>query len=258
MNGWWKFHRQMFENPVVNKDSEYFYVWCWILTYAAYEEKRVLFDGQDIVLERGQLLTTAKHIATSLNINESKVNRILKKLKIEKQIDKQTSSRNTLITVLNWDLYQESDKQNEEQVTSKRQTSEEQMKSKRQTNGKPSYYNKEYKKERTKEYKNGENDDSDKSTEEKPKGKVYYPNDEKLNQAFLDFMKMRNSIKKPMTDRAITRAMNSLQKLSGGDNDLAIRILEQSIFHCWQDLYELKENNSKQSFGKGGIDWSKV
>lgn len=95
-------------------------------------------------------------------------------------------------------------------------------------------------------------------TEEKPKGQVYYPNDEKLNQAFLDFMKMRKSIKKPMTDRAITRAMNSLQKLSGGDNDLAIRILEQSIFHCWQDLYELKEDNNKQSFGKGGIDWSKV
>lgn len=96
------------------------------------------------------------------------------------------------------------------------------------------------------------------SAEEKPKGKVYYPNDEKLNQAFLDFIKMRKSIKKPMTDRAITRAMNSLQKLAGNDNDLAIRILEQSIFHCWQDLYELKEDNSKQSFGKGSIDWSKV
>lgn len=155
MNGWWKFHRQMFENPVVNKDSEYFYVWCWILTYATYEEKRVLFNGKDIVLEKGQLLTTTKHIATSLNINESKVNRILKKLKIEKQIDKQTSSRNTLITVLNWNLYQESDKQNEEQVTNKRQASEEQMKSNRQTNGKPSYYNK----ERIEEHEKEENGD---------------------------------------------------------------------------------------------------
>ncbi len=252
MNGWWKFHRQMFENPVVNKDSEYFYVWCWILTYAAYEEKRVLFDGKDIVLQRGQLLTTAKHISTSLNINESKVNRILKKLKIEKQIDKQTSSRNTLITVLNWNFYQEIDKQNEEQVTSKRQTSEEQMKSNRQTNGKPSYCNKEYKKERIEEDKNVGNEDSENLEDEKPKGKVYYPNDEKLNQAFLDFMKMRKSIKKPMTDRAITRAMNSLQKLSGGDNDLAIQILEQSIFHCWQDVYELKEDKQSNSYAKNG------
>lgn len=222
------------------------------------KKKRVLFDGQDIVLEKGQLLTTTKHIAISLNINESKVNRILKKLKNEKQIDKQTSSRNTLITVINWNLYQESDKQNDEQVTNKRQTNKEQMKSNRQTSGEPSYYNKEYKKERMEEDKHGENTDLDKLEDEKPKGKVYYPNDEKLNQAFLDFMKMRNSIKKPMTDRAITRAMNSLQKLSGGDNDLAIQILEQSIFHCWQDVYELKKDNGKQSFGKGGIDWSKV
>lgn len=87
---------------------------------------------------------------------------------------------------------------------------------------------------------------------EKPKGKVYYPNDEKLNQAFLDFMKMRKSIKKPMTDRAITRAMNSLQRLAGNDNDLAIKILEQSIFHCWQDVYELKEDNKNGSFVKNG------
>lgn len=115
---------------------------------------------------------------------------------------------------------------------------------------------------RTKEEDNLQTETAQKQSieteDEKPKGKLYYPNDEKLNQAFLDFMKMRKSIKKPMTDRAITRAMNSLQKLSGGDNDLAIRILEQSIFHCWQDLYELKEDNNKQSFGKVGIDWSKV
>lgn len=254
MNGWWKFHRQMFENPVVNKDSEYFYVWCWILTYAAYEEKRVLFDGQDIILEKGQLLTTTKHIATSLNINESKVNRILKKLKNEKQIDKQTSSRNTLITVLNWNLYQESDKQNDEQVTNKRQTSEEQMTSNRQTNGKPSYYIKKERKEEIKEEKEQKEqkeaveskDKKTNTTAKTKKEKVYYPNDEKLNQAFLDFMEMRKSIKKPMTDRAITRAMNMLQKLAGSDNDLAIQILEQSIYHCWQDLYELKDKN--QSF----------
>lgn len=70
---------------------------------------------------------------------------------------------------------------------------------------------------------------------------VYYPNDEKLNEAFIDFVKMRKSTGKPITsNRAITRAMNRLQKLAGNDNDLAIQIIDQSIFHCWQDFYELK------------------
>lgn len=242
MNGWWKFHRQMFENPIVNKDSEYFYVWCWILTYAAYEEKRVLFDGQDIVLEKGQLLTTTKHIATSLNINDSKVNRILKKLKIEKQIDKQTSSRNTLITVLNWNLYQESDKQNDEQVTNKRQTSEEQMTNERQTNDKPSYYIKNKRKEEKEENKKEE-----KSKKKEPA--VYYPNDELLDSAFKEFLVMRNKIKKPIaTKQALTRMMNRIEKLSGGDNDLAIKILNQSTDHCWQDVYELKEDKQNCRF----------
>ena len=90
------------------------------------------------------------------------------------------------------------------------------------------------------------------------KSKIYYPNDEKLNQAFLDFMDMRKKIKKPMTDRAITRAMNNLQKLSNGDNDLAIQILEQSIFHCWQDLYALKSDSGGKRTGSGGIDWDNV
>lgn len=76
----------------------------------------------------------------------------------------------------------------------------------------------------------------------------YYPNDEKLNQAFLDFMEMRKKIKKPMTDRAITLAMNKLRDLSTDsstgsmDNDLAIKILEQSTLNCWQGLFPVKGN----------------
>ena len=74
---------------------------------------------------------------------------------------------------------------------------------------------------------------------------------------------MRKRIKKPIcTDKALHRAMNTLEKLSGGDNDLAVKILNQSVDHCWQGLFELKEDNSNkqvnQNFGKGAIDWDNV
>ena len=150
--GWSKFHRQIFDNPVCTKDAEYFFVWCYILTEAKYEEERALFKNEEIVLQKGQLLITIKDVASKLNICESKVNRILKKLEIEKQIEKQTSNKNTLITVLNWEKYQADEKQNEEQVKNERQTSEKQVKNKWKTSEKPSYYNKEIKKERNKEY----------------------------------------------------------------------------------------------------------
>ena len=90
---------------------------------------------------------------------------------------------------------------------------------------------------------------------------VYYPNDEKLNQAFIDFMEMRKKIKKPMTDRAITLAMNKLKELSTlpfsdtMDNDLAIQILEQSTMNCWQSLYPINKSSGKQA---NGIDWNNV
>lgn len=63
--------------------------------------------------------------------------------------------------------------------------------------------------------------------------------------AFRDWEKMRKQIKKPLTDLAKTRAVNKLEKLSGGDKDKAIAILEQSTDHCWQDLYELKDEPEK-------------
>ena len=92
---------------------------------------------------------------------------------------------------------------------------------------------------------------------------VYYPDDEKLNQAFADFVDMRKKIKKPMTERAVTLAMNKLKKLSevpfadSMDNDLAIQILEQSTMNCWQDLYPLKDNGNKRS-SSVGVDWDNV
>lgn len=47
--------------------------------------------------------------------------------------------------------------------------------------------------------------------------------------------------------------MNTLEKLSGGDNDLAVKILNQSVDHCWQGLFELKEDNSNKQQGKKNV-----
>lgn len=85
------------------------------------------------------------------------------------------------------------------------------------------------------------------------KEQMYYPNDELLDSAFKEFLVMRNKIKKPIaTKQALTRMMNRIEKLSGGDNDLAIKILNQSTDHCWQDVYELKEDKQNNSYAKNG------
>lgn len=80
----------------------------------------------------------------------------------------------------------------------------------------------------------------------KKKASDYYPLDEQLNKAFLDYIDFRKKIKKPMTDRAIELAISKLDKLSKGDNDVAIQILEQSILNGWQALYPLKGTEQKK------------
>lgn len=84
---------------------------------------------------------------------------------------------------------------------------------------------------------------------------VYYPADDALNQAFVDYVSMRKQLKKPMTERAITIAMNRLQELSGGDNDVAIQIIEQSILNSWQSLYPLKGEQKKQTQSNVFDEW---
>ena len=99
-------------------------------------------------------------------------------------------------------------------------------------------------------------------TEEKPKKTsmkkaaepVYYPHDTVLDGAFKSYMNMRVKIKKPMTDRAIELAMKELEKLSGGDADTAVAILEQSILNSWQGLFALKDRKTNN----GGVNWDNV
>ena len=72
----------------------------------------------------------------------------------------------------------------------------------------------------------------------------YFPNDEALEKTFSDFMDMRKKIRKPMTDRAIELMINKLNKY---DADIAIKMLEQSIVNCWQDVFELKDQSKQQN-----------
>lgn len=98
--------------------------------------------------------------------------------------------------------------------------------------------------------------DIDKSISKKKT--VYYPDDEMLESAFQEYLTMRKKIKKPIcTDMALHRAMNTIERLSKGDNDLAVKILNQSVDHCWQGLFALKDNEP-HSANKGAIDWDNV
>jgi hypothetical protein len=62
-----------------------------------------------------------------------------------------------------------------------------------------------------------------------------------FKEAWQGFVDMRKAKKKPMTERAAKMIMKKLDKLSGGDEEIQIAILDKSVVKCWDDVYELKE-----------------
>lgn len=124
MEGWISTYRKILENPIVCKDSDYFAVWMYLLLNATHKESPSIFNKKKIILKKGQLITGRKTIAEKFDISESKVQRILKTFEIEQQIEQQTCSRNRLISIINWNEYQQSEQRIEQPVNNERTTNE--------------------------------------------------------------------------------------------------------------------------------------
>lgn len=124
MEGWIKIHRKILENPIICKDSDYLAVWIYLLLNATHKEIPALFKGKKIILQKGQLITGRKSMSSQLKISESKIYRIINDFKSEQQIEQQTSNQNSLISILNWDKYQQIEQQNEQQMNNERTTDE--------------------------------------------------------------------------------------------------------------------------------------
>lgn len=130
--GWIKLHRKIWKNPVVTKDTDHFTLWIYLLTHATHQDHDTLWQGKKITLHAGQLITGRKKLSTETGIEQSKVVRILNHFKTEHQIEQQTNSRGTLISIVAWDKYQIIEQPIEQQVNNKRTTSEQQLNTKQE------------------------------------------------------------------------------------------------------------------------------
>lgn len=66
-----------------------------------------------------------------------------------------------------------------------------------------------------------------------------YTQNNDLVEVINDFIKMRRTIKAPLTDRALSMMLGKLDKLAD-DDDIKIEILEQSIFNTWKGIFPIK------------------
>lgn len=65
-----------------------------------------------------------------------------------------------------------------------------------------------------------------------------------LEKKIEEFYNFRKQLKKPILDASKSAWLEKLVKISGGDENVSIEVLNQSIANGWQGIFELKTNNN--------------
>lgn len=125
---------------------------------ASHDGRKILFNGQEIELNSGEFVTGRDAITKELNegvnvaqqVNSGTVWRWLKKFEKEQMLNIKSTTKYSVISIINWDGYQS----NEQQVNNERTTDEQQV----NTN---------------KNYKNYKNDKNNKTSSSKRKERIY-------------------------------------------------------------------------------------
>jgi DNA-binding Lrp family transcriptional regulator len=74
-----------------------------------------------------------------------------------------------------------------------------------------------------------------------------YTDNKELKETIIDFIEMRKSIKKKLTERGLKGILNKLDKIALNDYE-KIEILENSIMNCWQGVFEIKKEAHKGAY----------
>lgn len=106
MSGFIALHRDAFAHPVL-KDGDRFRAWFWLVAHAAWKPTRHDARGKTITIERGQICAGREQLAKEWKWSPSAVERFLARLETEQMIERQTGQGKSIITICNYDRYQD-------------------------------------------------------------------------------------------------------------------------------------------------------
>ena len=125
-DGWIKLHRQL-KDKGFYRDSQYVHLWLHILLSANHADVEMFVDGRTTRIKPGSFITSRLKMAADTGVDQNKVERILKFLKTEQQIEQQNLHSCRLISIINWDKYQMIEQPIEQQMNSERTASEQRV-----------------------------------------------------------------------------------------------------------------------------------
>jgi hypothetical protein len=192
--------------------------WLDILLEVNHAPKKVMIKGKLFICDRGESLNSLKTWAKRWGWSINKVKRFLLVLESDSMIELKTERQTTSVTVCNYESYQGKRNANETQKETKREPNENQT----ETNNND----------------NKENNEKNKGKRTASRKPVVLPfNSESFSQAWVEWQSYRKEIKKPLTQTAITKHLNQLEKM-GEQNAKAS--IDKSISNGWTGLFEIE------------------
>lgn len=225
MSGFAKSYRSKWHHPIF-RDLLEAAIWAWMCDTAVWKDTSIRFNGEIVKLKRGQLVTSVRFISQGFRIGEQVTRTFMQNLENDGMTNTLPTHRGTIITICNYDKYQQNDNADNTldntQLTSSQHTAN--------TN------KKEVKKERTKE-------------------QITKP-DSVSESVWFDFLALRRKKGAPVTQTAIDGITKEARK-SGITLDAA---LSECCTRGWQsfkaDWYKntVSVNKTQEDIYKG-VKW---
>ena len=105
-SGWIKLHRKILDNWIWD-DPEKLRAWIDILLMVNHEDKQIPFDGHIVTIHKGQRLTSLLKLSERWGWSRNRVDRFLRLLEEAKMVTADRTPNGTVLTVINWALYQD-------------------------------------------------------------------------------------------------------------------------------------------------------
>lgn len=216
MSGFVKLYRRVLDNPVFKSDAEAM-AFAWLILKASWQETEVRYKGQIVRLERGQLTVSARDMAKAMEWSKSRVSRFLNTLRERDMIEYVSGTYANVINIRNYGAFQSNSK----------------------IDGTPAGQPEGQERDRSGTQNNEEKELKERKNNITPKKSSVELPEWIEPEVWAGFVKMRRSIKKPLTDRASKNIITKLETMHGNGID-ANAVLDNSTDNSWAGVWEPK------------------
>ena len=221
--GYIKLHRKLLDAGLI-KNHKLCALWIWCLLKASHKEFDAIVGLQTVHLLPGQFIFGRKKASEETRLKEHEVRTRLSFLEKAGNITIKPTTKFSIITIVNWHIYQRGDNEINQQNN-------------------PPVTNKEPAANHIQEHKNEKNEKKNDFRES------FICPDWLPKEQWNDYVEMRVKIRKPLTDKAKTLAVGKLKKLAEEGHDPG-EVLNQSTIGSYQGLFELKGGSNYGGAGK--------